>query len=87
MGMPLELLRSIINWLSNRKAYAEFGDHKLEKFNINVGLSQGNSLNSYIVIIYHSDVIQCTNACSTHIFADDLCALIVSPIEKSLPKW
>jgi hypothetical protein len=86
MGMPLELLRPIINWLSNRKAYAKFGDHRSEKFNINADLSQGSSLNPYIFIIYHSDIIQCTNACSTHIFAEDLCALIVSPIDKSLPK-
>jgi hypothetical protein len=86
MEMPFELLKLIINWLSNRKAYVEFGAHNSEKFDIKVGLPQGSSLNPYIFIIYHSDIIRCTNACSTHMFADDLCSLVVSPIEKNLQK-
>ncbi len=86
MEMPLKLLRLIINWLSNKKAYVEFDDHKSEKFDINVGLPQGISLSLYIFIIYHSDIVRCINVCFTHIFADDLCMLIVPPIEKSLPK-
>jgi hypothetical protein len=86
MEMPLELLKLVLNWLSNRQAYVEFGNCKSEKFNINVGLPQGSSLSPYIFIIFHSDIVHCTGACSTHIFADDLCALVVPPIGKSLAK-
>jgi hypothetical protein len=86
MEMLLELLKLLVNWLSNRKVYVEFGNYKSKKFNINVGLPQGNSLSPYIFIIYHSDIVHCTNTCSTHIFADNLYTRIVLPIEKSLPK-
>lgn len=82
MQIPDELLKLIINWLKNRKAYISFGKERSNIFETNVGLPQGSSLSPYIFIIYHSDIVKNTNAFSTHLFADDLSTLIVPPVSK-----
>jgi hypothetical protein len=53
---------------------------------IKIGSPQGSVLSPLIFIIYHSDIVSCAGAFSTHIFADDLSVLIVPPIDKDLSK-
>jgi hypothetical protein len=84
MQFPLDLLRVLVNWLDKRQAYIVFGNKALETFNIHIGLPQGNSLSSFIFIVFHADLVKCTGAFSTHLFADDLSTLIVPPVTKNL---
>jgi hypothetical protein len=78
--------KRITNCLKNRKACVTFGKNKSVSFQIKIGLPQGSAFSPLIFIIYHSDILSCAGAFSTHIFADDLCVLIVPPINKDLSK-
>ncbi len=73
MQMPPEILKIIICWLKSRTACVTFGKHKSVPFKIRIGLPQGSALRPLIFIIYHSYIVSCAEAFSTHIFADDLC--------------
>src|SRR4051812_16532312 len=86
MRLPSELLKIIISWLKNREACVTFGNNKSEPFQIKVGLPQGSALSPYIFIIYHTDIVSCVGAFSTHIFADDLSVLVTPPIDKDITK-
>jgi hypothetical protein len=82
--MPLKLLKLIESWLKERKAYVVFGEKISKVFDINVGLPQGSSLSPYLFILFHSDLLKCVGAHSSHLFADDLSVLITPPITKKL---
>ena len=84
LDMPLELLKTIENWLKGSKAYVAFSEKISEVFDINIGLPQGSSLSLYLFIVYHIDLINCLGAHSGHLFADDLGILIRPPIMKNL---
>ena len=84
--MPLELLKIVISWLWNRSAYVTFGNVRTKTFQTLIGLPQGSSLSPYIFIVYHADLVKCTEAFSIHLFADDLSVLITLPIQKSYKK-
>ena len=86
MGLPMELTRILITWLTNRSVYISFGNAKSATFYTQVGLPQGSTLSPFIFIVYHADLVKTTNAFSTHLFADDLCTLIVPPIDKQYKK-
>jgi hypothetical protein len=81
MHIPLEILKLVVSWLENRGAFIIFNNVKSETFNTYVGLPQGSSLSPYIFIVYHADLVNCTEAFSTHLFADDLSTLIVPPVQ------
>jgi hypothetical protein len=83
MQMPIELLKILVNWLNDRKAYIMFGNAKSDVFSTQVGLPQGSSLSPYVFIMYHADIVKNVGAFSTHLFADDLSTLIVPPIQKN----
>jgi hypothetical protein len=83
MHIPLEILKVLINWLDNRSAYVVFGNAKSKTFSSHIGLLQGSSLSPYIFIVYHADLVNCTGAFSTHLFADNLCMLISPPIQRN----
>ena len=80
LGIPPSMLKMIVSWLKDRKAYVMFGEKSSETFDINIGLPQGSSLSPYLFIVFHCDLIQHIGAHSSHIFADDLCVLIRPPI-------
>lgn len=84
LGIPLSLLKLIISWLNDRRAYVVFGGSKSKTFSIHIGLPQGSSLSPYLFIVYHSDLVACLGAHSSHIFADDLSVLISPPICKGI---
>lgn len=86
MQMPPEILKILSHWLEGRKAFISFGSTKSETFDTQIGLPQGSALSPFVFIIYHADLVKTTNAFSTHIFADDLCTLIVPPIYKKYGK-
>jgi len=86
MLIPDELLKMLVNWLSDRKAYITFGNAKSETFSTHIGLPQDSSLSPYIFIMYHADIVKNVKAFSTHLFADDLCTLITPPIQKKHQK-
>jgi hypothetical protein len=83
-GIPLGLLKLIISWLNDRRAYVVFGENKSKVFSTYVGLPQGSSLSPYLFIVYHCDLVACLGAHSCHIFADDLNVLITPPIDRRL---
>ena len=84
MCIPLGLLKLIISWLTDRRAYVTFGKSISKIFYTHVGLPQGSSLSPYLFIVYHSDLTTCIGAHSSHIFADDLNVLITPPINREL---
>ncbi|CAF2142358.1 unnamed protein product [Rotaria magnacalcarata] len=79
LSIPLGLLKLIVSWLNDRRAYVIFGENKSDIFCTYVGLPQGSSLSSYIFIVYHCDLVACVGAHSSHIFADDL-NILISPL-------
>jgi len=83
-GIPLGLLKLIISWLNDRRAYVVFGENKSKVFSTYVDLPQGSSLSPYLFIVYHCDLVTCLVAHSCHIFADDLNVLITPPIDRRL---
>ncbi|CAF4181734.1 unnamed protein product, partial [Rotaria magnacalcarata] len=84
LGLSLSILKMIISWLKDRRAFVVFGEKSSETFNINIGLPQCSSLIPYLFIVFHCDLVQCLGAHSGHIFADDLCVIIKPPISIKL---
>jgi hypothetical protein len=84
MNIPLGLLKIIISWLNDRYAYVAYGENKSTIFNTHIGLPQGSSLSPYLFIVYHSDLIACLGAHSSHVFADDLNVLISPPVYREI---
>jgi hypothetical protein len=84
LGMPFGLLKIIASWLNDRRAYVVFGETTSKEFYIYIGLPQGSSLSPYLFVVFHCDLIVCTGAHSSHLFADDLSVLIRPPIQKEL---
>ncbi|CAF4017673.1 unnamed protein product [Rotaria magnacalcarata] len=80
MRIPVGLLKLIILWFNDRRAYVIFGENKSKIFYTHIGLLQGSSLGPYLFIVYHSDLVTCLGAFSSHIFADDLNVHISPPI-------
>ena len=80
LEIPHSLLKMIVSWLSDRRAYVVIGETESDVFDINIGLPQGSSLSPYLFVVFHSDLIQSIGAHSGHLFADDLCVLIQPPL-------
>ncbi|CAF4731414.1 unnamed protein product, partial [Rotaria socialis] len=80
LSIPLGLLKLIVSWLNDRRAYVIFGENKSDIFYTYVGLPQCSSLSPYLFIVYHCDLVACVGAHSSHIFADDLNIRISPPI-------
>ncbi|CAF2261169.1 unnamed protein product [Rotaria magnacalcarata] len=83
LGMPHGLLKFFISCLNDKQAYVVFGEQSSNRFRIFSGHPQGNSLSSYLFIVFHSDLTTVLGANWAHIFADDLNVLIRPPISKN----
>ncbi|CAF5130773.1 unnamed protein product, partial [Rotaria magnacalcarata] len=83
LNISAGLLKLIISWLSDRYAYVVFGSSRSGTFPMHVGLPQGSSLSPYLFIVFHSDLVTCIGAHSSHVFTDDLNVLITPPISRS----
>ena len=84
LGISLAILKFIVSWLKNRRAYITVGDSKSKIFYTHIGLPQGSSLSPYLFVVYHCDLVAYLGAHSNHIFADDLSVLITPPINREL---
>jgi hypothetical protein len=84
MRMPWILLKLIISWLSNHRAYVIFRENKSTFFYTLVGLPQGSNLSPYLFIVYRCDIVACVGAHSTQFFTDNLNVLIFPPIFRGI---
>lgn len=83
-GISPELLKIVLSWLKDRKAYVVFDNRKSKIIDMNVGLPRGSSLSPYLFIVLHCDLVNYLSAHSAHLFADDLGMLIKPPVTKNL---
>ena len=82
--MPMALLKMIASCLDKHQAYVTLAAVRSDTFDINLGLPQGSSLNPYLFIGCHCDLIICIGAHSEHLFADGMSVLIGVSIMGSL---
>ena len=82
----LNLLKMLKSWLADRIAYVSYGQKKSRMIEVRIGLPQGNSLSPFLFVVFHCDIVKFFGAHSRHLFPDDLCVLIRSPLHKSLKK-
>jgi hypothetical protein len=80
MGIPLSFIKWIKVWLENRRGYIEIKNFKSRWFSIAKGGPQGSPLTPTIFITYHADMSNFLSWSSSHLFADDLAAIVSSQI-------
>ncbi len=80
MGIPLSFIKWIKAWLENRRGYIEINNCKSRWFCIGRGGPQGSPLTPTIFITYHADMSNFLSWSSSHLFADDLAAIVSSQI-------
>ena len=80
MGIPISFTNWIKSWLENRRGYIEINNGKSNWFCIGKGGPQGSPLTPTIFITYHADMSMFLSWSSSHLFADDLAAVVSSQI-------
>jgi hypothetical protein len=80
MGIPLSFTNWISAWLENRRGYIEINGKRSRWFSIEKGGPQGSSLTPTIFISYHADMSNFLSWSSSHLFADDLAAVLAGRI-------
>ena len=80
MGIPRAYLKWIRAWLENRQAFIEIQGAKSRWFNIGRGSPQGGVLSPTLFISFHADMPEVLSWCSSHLFADDLAAIVSGQI-------
>ncbi|CAF4694822.1 unnamed protein product, partial [Rotaria magnacalcarata] len=80
MGIPMSFIKWIKAWLENRRGYIEINNFKSRWFCIGRGGPQGSPLTPTIFITYHADMSNFLSWSSSHLFADDLAAIVSSQI-------
>jgi hypothetical protein len=76
MGVPKTYVNWIRAWLENRRAFIEIDGAKSRWFRVEKGGPQGGILTPSLFITYHADMPEFLHGCSSHLFADDLAAVI-----------
>ena len=80
LEIPKDYLRWIENWLDNRRAFIETKGKRSRWFQIRKGGPQGSTFTPILFITYHSDLSEFLGCCSSHLFADDLAAIMAGAI-------
>ena len=65
----------MVNYLSNRKQYVEFGEQKSEHFILQCGVPQGSIIGPLLYLIYVNDIVACSDSPILS-FADDTTLLV-----------
>jgi hypothetical protein len=60
LGLPLSMLKMILSWLKDRRAYVMYGEKSSDTFDIDIGLPQDSSLSPYLFIVFHCNLVQYT---------------------------
>jgi hypothetical protein len=84
LEIPISMLKMLMSWLKDRKAYVVFEIESSDVFQLQIGLPEGSALSPYLFIVFHCDLIQSIGAHSGHLFTDDLCVLIRPPLTPKL---
>ena len=80
MGIPLAFTKWIYAWLVNRRGYIEVNGVQSRWFSIEKGGPQGSSLTPLVFISYHADLPEFLSWSTSHLFADDLAAIVSAQI-------
>ncbi|CAF1480874.1 unnamed protein product, partial [Adineta steineri] len=80
MGIPPSFTNWIRAWLENRRGFIEINSVKSRWFGIEKGGPQGSSLTPTVFISYHADMPAFLSWSSSHLFADDLAAVVAGQI-------
>ncbi|CAF4531420.1 unnamed protein product [Rotaria socialis] len=82
LGIPHSYLSWIEAWLINRRGHIEINGKKSRWFPIEKGGPQRGILTTSLFITYHSDMGQFLPWCTSHVFADDLAAVVAGQLGK-----
>lgn len=80
LGIPPSYVRWIEAWLLNRRGFIEIQNHKSRWFSIEKGGPQGSVLTPTLFISFHCDMGQFLASSSSHLFADDVAAILSGQI-------
>ena len=80
MGIPPAFLNWIEAWLDGRRGYIEINGSKSRWFAIERGSPQGGVLSPSLFIAFHADMPSYLSWCTSHLFADDLAAIVAGRI-------
>ena len=80
LGIPKAYLVWIENWLTNRRAFIEIKGKSSRTFPIRKSGPQGSTFTPLLFITFHSDLSEFLGCCSSHLFADDLAAIMAGSI-------
>ena len=80
MGIPPAFLNWTEAWLDRRKGYIEINGSKSRWFAIERGSPQGGVLSPSLFIAFHADMPSYLSWCTSHLFADDLAAIVAGRI-------
>ena len=70
-GIRGKIFHWIKNYLTNRKQFVEYNNHKSTMQNISCGVPQGSILGPLLFLLYINDLPQVSSQLSTIMFADD----------------
>ena len=76
LGIPHSHLNWIENWFSDRQGFIEINNCRSRWFPINKGGPQGSVLTPTLFITYHCDMYSFLAGATSHMFADDVAAIV-----------
>ena len=83
-GLEDFLLRTLANYLKERKSYISFRGVEGEVFNIKAGVPQGSMISPILYNLYVKDLPDTPGYIKNYIYADDITQLIITRPNKEL---
>ena len=80
LGIPPGYMNWIAAWLRDRRCYIEINGSNSRWFSVGQGGPQGSVLTPSLFISYHCDLSIFLSGCSSHLFADDVAAVLAGNI-------